>query len=114
MQANERVVVIKGDATKWYSQAVFVINPSAPADKIPIDFVAEAEKIIHSYMVRKHKSLDSLHDYMDYCAPPAILVVPGKPAVKARKGFWRDIVLYVLMAAACIAMTAIFAFGLLG
>ena len=112
MQTNERVVVIKGDATKWYSQAVFIINPGTPAEKIPIDFVAEAENIIFNYMARKHKNMDSLHAYMDYCPPPAIVTAPDKrPAIKKR--FRREFMLYMLMIAACIAMAAVFAFGLL-
>ena len=44
MKTSERVVLIKGDATKWYSQIVFIMNPGNP--DIPVDLVAEAEMII--------------------------------------------------------------------
>ena len=115
MQTNERVVVIKGDASKWYSQAVFIINPSAPADKIPMDFVAEAENIIYSYMERKRKNkCTGTHAYMDYYSPSLILAEPPKhTAVKIKKRFRREFFVYVLMIAACVAMAAVFAFGLL-
>ena len=114
MQTNERVVVIKGDTSKWYSQAVFFINPNASADKIPVDFVAEAENIIYNYMAKKHKTIGSSNAYMDYCAPPTIFSVPDKRFVaKTKRRFRLDFIIYMLMIAACIAMVAVFALGLL-
>ena len=106
MQASERVIVIKGNATKWYSQAVFILNPSALPEEIPIDFVAEAEKIIHDYMAKKHgNAYDSIHAYMAES--------DMRPAVKARKRFRLGFLLYVLMVLACIGMAAVIGFGLL-
>ena len=115
MQTNERVVVIKGDASKWYSQAVFFINPGTPTEKIPIDFVAEAENIIYNYMAKKHKNtVDIVPAYMDRYSPPTILAVPGKQvAIKSKKRIRFDFIMYALMIAACIAMAAVLAFGLL-
>ena len=115
MQANERVVVIKGDASKWYSQVVFIMNPNTPASKIPVDFVAEAEKIIYKHMVKKNKLAgDSIHAYLpDYYTPPAIITAPAKRSVtKDKKHVRFDLLLYVLMIAACIAMAVVFAVGI--
>jgi len=118
MQTNERVVVIKGDASKWYSQAVFIINPGTDPGKIPKDFVAEAENIIYSYMEKKQKNAGSIHAYMDCYTPPTLLHAPGliqkKHLIRRNKmRFWRSIILYVLMIAACIAMTVVLTLGLI-
>lgn len=113
MKTNERVVVIKGDASKLYSQVVFFMNPKTIENKAPIDFVAEAENIIFTYMAKKHKPFAEL-GIADYYQPPAFLPVVDqrvKPREKKRLRF--DFLLYVLMAVACVALSAIVAFGLL-
>jgi hypothetical protein len=57
MGANERIILIKGDADKWYNQAIFIVNKDLPDGKIPVDFVAEAEKIINNYLKKQKKPL---------------------------------------------------------
>lgn len=47
---SERVILIKGDHSKWYDQAIFIVKKNIPQNKIPVDFVAEAEKIINGYV----------------------------------------------------------------
>ena len=105
MQTNERVVVVKGGATKWYSQAVFIINPNIPACDIPVDFVAEAERIIYNYMASKHGVNDGIHAYLHTPDTP--------PTAKSKKRFKFGLLLYVLMVAACIGMAAVITLGLL-
>jgi len=100
---NEKVVVIQGDPTKWYSQVVFIMNPDPVAEKVPVDFVAEAEKIIFNYVAGKRKFSE-----LDY-QPPVIL----SPAVKKRR-FRPSFLLYGLMIAACIGLAAVVALGWLG
>ena len=113
MQTNERVIVIKGDASKWYSQAVFIINPNAPTDKIPMDFVAEAEKIIYNYMAKKHRNTaDAIPAYMDHFPPPTIFAAPDK-GFKVKRRFRFSFLVYLLMIIACIAMAAVLGFGLM-
>jgi len=113
MKTNERVVVIKGDASKLYSQVVFFMNPATKDTKTPVDFVAEAENIIYNYMEKKHKPLSAL-GIADYYIPPTILpAIDERPKRKARRRLSFDFLLYVLMAAACVAVTAIVTFGLL-
>ena len=97
MQTSERVVVIKGNASNWYSQVVFILNPGIQASQAPIDFVAEAEKIIHDYMAKKNG------DTM-----PSI-----QPGGKAKKRFPLGVLLYILMGLACVGMAAVIGFGLL-
>jgi len=114
MQTNEQVVVIQGDPTKWYSQVVFILNPNQTADKTPIDFVAEAEKIIFNYVEKKRKYTgDSIQAYLNYTPP---IIIPAKkitPPFKERKRLKPSFLLYILMAAACVALAAIVGFGLI-
>ena len=111
MQTNEQVVVIQGDATKWYSQAVFIMNPNPTAKAAPVDFVAEAEKIIFNYVAKKRKYAgDSIHAYLDY-TPPTIIPAIDIVDVKKKKRFRPSFILYGLMIAACLVMAVIFAVG---
>jgi hypothetical protein len=79
MGSNERVILIKGDADKWYNQAIFIVNKDLPPGKLPVDFVAEAEKIIADYMRRKRTPLNAAS------FPEKIAVNPAKPKVNKRK-----------------------------
>ena len=97
MQTSERVVVIKGSASNWYSQAVFILNPGVAAAEKPIDFVSEAEKIIFDYMAKRNGPTG-----------PAAL-----PELKVKKRFPVGFLLYVLMALACVGMAVVIGFGLL-
>jgi len=83
---TERVILVKGDASKWYNQAIFIVNKNVPTQTMPIDFVAEAEKIIHEYNL-KHTNET---------------IQPIK-----RKNYPRNI----LMILACVAIAAILTFG---
>jgi len=108
---TERVILVKGDATKWYDQAIFIVNPNIDAGQMPVDFVAEAEKIISDYnLMRKNKIVGNT---------PAIIVPPAKRkeennfiapnSKKSRTNF----ALGFLMIVACLIITAIFAFGIM-
>ena len=110
MQTNEQVVVIQGDATKWYSQAVFIINPNPTAEAVPVDFVAEAEKIIFNYVARKRKYAgESTQAYLDYIPPTIISAKAMRPKVEKR--FRPSFLWYGLMILACLAMAVVFAIG---
>ena len=102
MEGNERVVVIKGNPEKWYSQAVFILNPQAKTEDAPVDLVAEAEKIIISYMALKNKGAgEKIHGYLQDAAP----------ALKSKKRWRFDFLLYILMGLACAGLAAIVALG---
>jgi len=106
---TERVILLKGDATKWYDQAIFIVNQNTPAAKMPVDFVAEAEKIINNYM-SKEKKLPA--PVVAHHAPPAVPPRPAaKPAKKRRSSF--DFALNIMMILACIAIVAVFMYGML-
>jgi hypothetical protein len=109
MAANDRVILIKGDASKWYDQAIFIVNKDIPAAKIPKDFVNEAEDIIFSYM---NKSKQTIKTYAAQAAymPPVKKPAAAKPAKKNRF----DTVLNILMLLGCIAIAAVFLFGIMG
>ncbi len=47
---NKRVILITGDSSKWYEQAIFIVRKNLSNSQIPRDFVEEAESIIENYM----------------------------------------------------------------
>jgi len=116
MQTKEQVVVIQGDATKWYSQAVFIMNPSPTAQPVPVDLVAEAEKIIFNYEARRRKYAgDSTHAYLHY-NPPTIISAAQNPPILIdkigeikKKRVWPSFLWYGLMVVACVVLAAVFA-----
>jgi len=120
MQTSERVVVIKGNATNWYSQAVFILNPGISPNDVPIDFVAEAEKIIFDYMAKKGgvAAFNDRHQTSFQVSKKNGLTAPSACASteldgKAKRRFPRGVLLYILMALACVGMAVIFGLGLL-
>ena len=90
---DNRVILIKGGNNKWYEQAIFIVRKDAAA-QIPVDFVAEAEKIINGYMHRKAK--------------PAPARTRQQTAVKNTP---LDYVLNTLIVVCCIALAAILTYA---
>ena len=135
MRAKERVILIKGDATKWYDQAIFIVNQNLPANKIPVDFVGEAEKIIYNYMARSQKAAQATPQTVAHGGAhmfggsssggtelieslPAVPVPRSsgaKPVVKSvrKKKTKADFMLNWLMVLACIAIAMVFLYGML-
>ncbi len=56
--SDERIILIKGDSSKWYEQAIFIIKKNIPGNKVPVDLVFEAEKIINGYMQKQTPSFE--------------------------------------------------------
>ena len=99
---TERVVLVKGDATKWYEQAIFIVNTNAPAESMPLDFVAEAEKIIGEYNLKRET------------VPPSVVVHPAKVRPFGKRVREPNFLVHgVIMALAAVVIAAVFAFGLL-
>ncbi|MCL2351776.1 MAG: hypothetical protein FWC55_04500 [Firmicutes bacterium] len=48
--ASERVILIKGGQSNWFEQAIFIVKKNIPQACVPVDFVAEAERIIDGYL----------------------------------------------------------------
>ena len=106
MQTEDKVIIIQGDDTKWYKQAVFIMNPKPTKEKAPVDFVAEAEKIIFNYVAKKRKyPSDSVHAYLDY-TPPLILR-DDEP----KRFSWSNLKSIILMGLASLAITAVIVLG---
>ncbi|MCL1882129.1 MAG: hypothetical protein FWF81_00010 [Defluviitaleaceae bacterium] len=116
----ERVILVKGDSTKWYNQAIFIVNKDTPATKMPVDFVAEAEKIIYSHITKEKN-----HGKQKEAAVPGVytLNMPKKSQAQnlsgrgartgARKTSKFDFLLNIMMILACIGIVAVFAYGMM-
>ena len=123
MKPQDKVVLIKGDPTKWYHQAIFIINQDLPTEKIPIDFVAEAEKIIYNYMaassknkVPAHKLKTNERTAQNYTPlnKSESKINTAKPAQARPKKLSRaDFLLNIMMICACIAIAIVFLYGML-
>ena len=121
MGQTERVILIKGDGTKWYNQAIFIVNKDTPKDNMPMDFVAEAEKIINNYMIRNKNAAPpaplAIGGGNLAAAPVAVAALPKSARVGGRnvkkKTSKVDFVLNLLMILACMAIVAVFAYGML-
>ncbi|MCL2198564.1 MAG: hypothetical protein FWB80_06550 [Defluviitaleaceae bacterium] len=117
-QTTERVILIKGDGTKWYNQAIFIVNKDTPAIHMPVDFVAEAEKIICNHMATGKKAaapaVYTSHMPKSYTQPtynaPATHTGTKKTTKPASKF---DFVLNMVMVLACVAIVAVFAYGMM-
>ena len=108
---TERVILIKGDSTKWYDQAIFIVNQNMPAHQVPTDFVSEAERIIHNYM-RNKKSLPSSSP--NITAPVATIPKPNATKTKKTKERTKtDFALNILMMLACMFLVVVLVYGLL-
>jgi len=107
---NDRVILIKGDADKWYDQAIFILNQDTPSEKIPKDFVREAENIIRSYLVKKRKNAGLAKAYA------AVVPQGSKPALVTRpvnnKKF--DRLLNIMMFSGCLVIAALLMYGIFG
>ena len=110
MTKSERVILIQGDADKWYEQAIFIVKPDNKTKPTPVDMVIEAEKIIHAYLIKNNRPL------------PAGLSVPtntisytsavAQTPIRKRKKKRVDFFLNALMVLACIALGAVLMWGL--
>ncbi|MDR0271969.1 MAG: hypothetical protein LBI27_01435 [Clostridiales bacterium] len=114
MTHSERVILIKGDSTKWYNQAIFIVNKDTPATKMPVDFVAEAERIIYNHVTGK-KGVAAPGVYTSASAPkfvpPANYNTPASRS--ATKNSKLDFTLNLMMILACIAIAAVFTYGIM-
>jgi len=117
---TERVILIKGNGQNWYNQAIFIVNQDIPKSEMPVNFVAEAEKIISNYMTR-NKSTAPLAVGGGSLAVAPVSVAPSlaRPPVMAgtvakKKSSKVDFVLNTLMVLACVTIVAVFVYGMLG
>ncbi|MCL2500483.1 MAG: hypothetical protein FWE90_09120 [Defluviitaleaceae bacterium] len=108
MTTAERVILIQGDANKWYDQAIFIVKPHAPRHEVPVDMVAEAEKIIHNYMIKNKKPLPAgfpptqVTGYAPEAPPLPAKRLPGR----------RDFFINIAMILACLVIAGLLAYGM--
>lgn len=62
MMGDRRVILIKGDCTKWYDEVIFIVKSNASVPQSP---AAEAERIIRNYMASKYARGTSVKNLMD-------------------------------------------------
>jgi len=120
MDKKERVILIKGNDSQWYEQAIFIVNQKAPREDIPVDFVAEAEKIINSHVRNKYnknmgKSIGSKVG-IAYSAQSTPLPAPRAATKKAKPAKAKpiDYIINTIMGIGCVLIIAVIAWGLLG
>ena len=116
MDGSERVILIKGDASKWYEQAIFIVKNNMPQTKVPVNFVAEAEKIIQSYMMRDVSGAKPIDVPMPaqakvYASPQAAAVPRGKAPKRKRKKL--DFVLNTAILLCCTTLIGVLCYMML-
>jgi hypothetical protein len=111
MTKPERVILVKGDATQWYEQAIFIVKQNPPPGNLPKDMVAEAENIIRDYLVKNRRPVPAGFPGGG-SGPVQMGYAPYKTAKKPARTR-TDFLLNVIMVLACVAIAAVFAYGML-
>lgn len=111
---TERVILIQGDDSTWYEQVIFITNPQVPANAMPVDFVAQAEKIISDYNLQREARSEALARRFPIAKKPPSVAVPvavPPPALKQGRKLGGNFATNFLMALACVAIVAAVALG---
>jgi len=111
MTKAERVILIQGDADKWFDQAIFIVKPNTPSGTVPKNLVVEAEQIIANYLTKNNRPLPP-------GLPPthrayASTTPMHARATKKRAAKGANLLLNVLMVLACLALAGVFIYGML-
>ncbi len=77
---DNRVIMIRGNQSQWYDQAIFILKKDAKPSTMPVSIVREAEKIINDYMVKHTNKLSNIAQkaYNDV-KPPQTQKRPAPP-----------------------------------
>ena len=104
MPANDKqVILVSGDATKWYEQAIFILRRGQPAADVPKDFISEAESIVRAYLRGDIQPTPRQ-------ASPSAMPLPARHAKRKRT----NLVLNVMMLLSCFVLTILLALHFLG
>jgi len=125
MTQSERVILIQGDAEKWYDQAIFIVKPENKRGDIPHDMVTEAERIIYGYLNKNKKPLPSgfpKAGVVGYASGAAgangadfangINTANASFGKKNKASRLLDYLLNILMVLACLALAGVLMYGL--
>ena len=100
MTEQNKVVLVNGDNSKFFDQAIFIVKKNVPEKNIPVDFVAEAEKIIGMHLAKKRRG----HDTYIRFAPEFELDIVKEELARKKRGIKFHIMLNLILLTACITM----------
>ena len=114
---NKRVILITGDRTKWYDQAIFIVKKDALPTELPIDFVEEAERIIQNYITNGGSTNPSIGQKAkaEYAVtrdtgPSYTQTAPAKATASKQKKKRTDLIIHLAMLACCAALAGILSY----
>jgi hypothetical protein len=93
---QNRVVLVTGETSDFFEQAIFIVKKNLPDNKIPVDFVAEAEKIISAYIARKGKP-----DICCHLSPELELDMMKSEMSRCKRGQKFNVALNLILTVAC-------------
>lgn len=59
---DRKVILIKGDGSKWYDEVIFIVKNNA---EVPTSPVMEAEKIVRNYIASRYSNMKYLNKKND-------------------------------------------------
>lgn len=103
---RDKIILIKGDNTKWYEQAIFIVKQNFPVGKMPVDFVSEAEKIINNYVAKEYPGYNTVTP-----AVKTTTVTKYKQPDQKAKTDW---ILNLVMLSGCVLLAVVLGIGFFG
>ena len=100
MTEQNKVVLINGDNSKFFDQAIFIVKKNIPENKIPVDFVAEAEKIIGLHLAKKRRG----HDTFMHFAPEFELDMVKEELARKKRGVKVHMLLHLVLLTTCVTL----------
>ncbi len=100
---NERVILIKGDKSKWYDQIIFILK-NKPETKPPVDLVKEAEKIVGNYLNLQNLQKNKITPLVGSNNKPVINIAPGYKPKKVSKNSTLDYILNIGLIVGCVSL----------
>ncbi|MDR2649187.1 MAG: hypothetical protein LBB94_05655 [Clostridiales bacterium] len=100
MTEQNKVILVNGDNSKFFDQAIFIVKKNLPENKIPMDFVAEAERIIGLHLAKKRRG----HDAYIRFAPEFELDMVKEELARKKRSVKIHIMLNLALLTACITL----------
>jgi len=100
MTEQNKVVLINGDSSKFFDQAIFIVKKNIPDNKIPMDFIAEAERIIGMHLARKRRGQDT---YIRL-APEFELDIVKEELARKKRGIKFHMLLHLVLLTTCVTL----------
>ena len=100
MTEQNKVVLINGDNSKFFDQAIFIVKKNVPENKIPVDFVAEAEKIISMHLSKKRRG----HASYIHFAPEFELDMVKEELARKKRWVKVHVLLHLVLLSTCMTL----------